>query len=130
MNIWRCAFNSFLAKRYWRHINEEQAQGGEVVAYLLKYTYRPPSTIDVQMQAMGGKESYRSPHRARNKIREYIRVFICAIVISAVEAFCSLHWFRQVHLMPAVEGHSVLLEGERIFSFCICIYFLSKHWRF
>jgi len=110
-------YNPKLTKRYRCHINVERTQGGGAVAYLMKYTFKPPKLHDVfvnsREESRGASSSTAPRNPARDNIRNDIRLFMRARVTGAVEAASSLFEFRHVRIHPTVNAYTIHLDGER-----------------
>lgn len=105
----------YLTRRYRYHINVEQTQGSESVAYLRKYAFNPPPTTYVRMHRVPESESSRWQDAARDNRRNYIIVSMYAREVGAVEACWSLYKFCIVRLIPIVDAHSIYLEEKGTF---------------
>jgi len=104
-------YNPRLAKEFKAHKNAERTQGGRAIAYLMKYTFKPPKPTEVRIQSQTelSPSEANSETKNQNQIRDYMR----ARRIGSVEAAWRLLEFRNVARIPKVEEYAVYLPGER-----------------
>ena len=108
-------YNPRLTREFKAQINVERTNGGGAVAYLMKYTFKPPKPTPVQMNTEQEKNA-QQPQQGNNIVRNDIRTYMRARRIGATEACWRLLEFRNVSISPSVEAYSVHLPGLRMHS--------------
>ena len=129
-------YNPRLTKEFKAHINVERSQAGGAVAYLMKYTFKPPKPTTVQVrtfleqgvqqqqqpeqqeqQQQGPQQEQQQQQQAQpqqeQSLRNDIRLFKRARRIGALEACWRLFEFRNVTIYPSIEVYTIHLPGER-----------------